>query len=652
MSVRVRMESGWRLRILVGAMVSSGAWGATTSARAAPNTLPVDVDAMRESLTPLSTAPFASDLAYRHYLLGSLAADRGDHRAAIDEYRQALAFDEGATHVRTRLAAEYHRLGMVDRAEQELRLAAARDPDSAEAHFKLGFLLLQVDRPKEAVPELERATALSPHRSEAHHSLAQARAQLGDLSGLEQALDSWASQAPGEPLGWRDYGEAYLERGAYDRAERFLLRALSFVPEDPDSLAALGRLAAARHQEARALAFFERSLRSDAESPVVLFAAGRLHLMRAVAAPDPHPDRLAAAAYFSSFVGLASNGTEEAQARGEVGTLYYQAHLVPEALEQFDAAVSVAADSDVPHWRYARGMTEVSLHRWKAAIDDFSTLTAADDDFVEAQAERAVALSRIDQTDDAIASLQTGLLKRPDADRWAITLAELELGRGQGEAAVRILERSVTTRGLRPELAISLANVYEAQGRRDQAIGLLRRALEGSKDPEKDQALRLSLGIKLSKYGKFEEAIEVVHEILKEDPHNAGALNFIGYEFADRGVRLTEAEELIKRALDLEPEDGKIADSLGWVYFRQGKLRLAVETLRRADRSAPDDPEILEHLGDAYASNGDVTEAIGAYARALEALQDSPDPQVRSSVEGKLKELRARTASLDQQRAK
>ena len=63
--------------------------------------------------------PLGSAEAYLHYLEGNLLADRGDHSAAIDAYRQVLALDEGATHARLRLASEYWRLGLSERAEAE-----------------------------------------------------------------------------------------------------------------------------------------------------------------------------------------------------------------------------------------------------------------------------------------------------------------------------------------------------------------------------------------------------------------------------------------------------------------------------------------------------------------------------------------------------
>ena len=58
--------------------------------------------------------------------------------------------------------------------------------------------------------------------------------------------------------------------------------------------------------------------------------------------------------------------------------------------------------------------------------------------------------------------------------------------------------------------------------------------------------------------------------LLAVNPDHAEALNFVGYAYAEQGVRLEEAERLVRRALELKPRSGHILDSLGWVLFRRG----------------------------------------------------------------------------------
>jgi Flp pilus assembly protein TadD len=91
------------------------------------------------------------------------------------------------------------------------------------------------------------------------------------------------------------------------------------------------------------------------------------------------------------------------------------------------------------------------------------------------------------------------------------------------------------------------------------------------------------------------------------------------------GVHLDEAESLIRRALEVDPDDGFYVDSLGWVYYQRGDYHRAVEQLEHAVELAGDDPTVTEHLGDAYQRNGQDESALRVYrdalARAREAAQ-------------------------------
>ncbi len=70
----------------------------------------------------------------------------------------------------------------------------------------------------------------------------------------------------------------------------------------------------------------------------------------------------------------------------------------------------------------------------------------------------------------------------------------------------------------------------------------------------------------------YDAAEKAFRSVLEGDPENAGALNYLGYMFADRGIRLEEAQQLISKALDIDPDNGAYQDSLGWVYYHLNKL--------------------------------------------------------------------------------
>jgi len=133
----------------------------------------------------------------------------------------------------------------------------------------------------------------------------------------------------------------------------------------------------------------------------------------------------------------------------------------------------------------------------------------------------------------------------------------------------------------------------------------------------KDANLLFEKGVILDKIGKKKECLETMRQVLKIDPKNADALNYIGYTYAEQGIRLDEAMELIKKALSIKPNSGYIVDSMGWIYYQKKLYKKAIIYLEKAVRLTPNDPTIMEHLGDAYEKQGFYKKALDAYQKAL-----------------------------------
>ena len=114
--------------------------------------------------------------------------------------------------------------------------------------------------------------------------------------------------------------------------------------------------------------------------------------------------------------------------------------------------------------------------------------------------------------------------------------------------------------------------------------------------------------------------------------------------FAEKGVHLKEAKELIKKALEIEPENGYYVDSLAWVYYKEGRLDKALENLTRAinflQKEGEDDPVIREHLGDVYYRQSNLKEAKREWEKALSL--DPKQEEVKTKIENLEKRLKSR----------
>lgn len=119
------------------------------------------------------------------------------------------------------------------------------------------------------------------------------------------------------------------------------------------------------------------------------------------------------------------------------------------------------------------------------------------------------------------------------------------------------------------------------------------------------------------KIGKFKILEQDLRKLIQLKPDNAHAYNALGYSLAERGIQLPEALKLIRKAVELAPEDPYIMDSLGWVYYRMGNLTEGLNYLNLAFSVRPD-AEIAAHLGEVLWMQGAKNDALNIWRSALE----------------------------------
>jgi tetratricopeptide (TPR) repeat protein len=162
----------------------------------------------------------------------------------------------------------------------------------------------------------------------------------------------------------------------------------------------------------------------------------------------------------------------------------------------------------------------------------------------------------------------------------------------------------------------------------DEAIG--RAAAVGM--PER-WSLFYDRGVALERSGQWQRAEQDLKHALELKPEQPLVLNYLGYSWIDRGENLEEGLKMIEKAVELRPDDGYIVDSLGWAHYRMGDYAGAVEQLEKAVEVVPQDPTINDHLGDAYWQSGRLSEARYQWQRAL---QFGPQENEIKPIEEKL----------------
>jgi tetratricopeptide (TPR) repeat protein len=134
---------------------------------------------------------------------------------------------------------------------------------------------------------------------------------------------------------------------------------------------------------------------------------------------------------------------------------------------------------------------------------------------------------------------------------------------------------------------------------------------------------RFNLGASYERLGEFENAETEFKLILEKTPENALVLNYLGYMYADRGINLKKALEMIKKAISQDPENGAFLDSYAWVLYKLGRYDDALVQMKKALDSDRNDPILFDHQGDILAALEDPQQARESWEKALELDPDN-----------------------------
>jgi tetratricopeptide (TPR) repeat protein len=306
------------------------------------------------------------------------------------------------------------------------------------------------------------------------------------------------------------------------------------------------------------------------------------------------------------------------------------------------------AASDVIDAFQAEGLTHPVIDQVKAAVDEGRRPGVFASNVQVGAAEMfhgiGVALARDGSTDLALVFLRLGVYLDPGADVISLALGQLLDESGQHDAANAIYDAIPATSALKPMAVVRVAQNLDAIGDREEAIrrlgnivatrpndldavsvlgDLLRydedylaaaeaygKALEisGGEAPS-DWRFYYVRGIAYERAKEWPKAEADFLKALELNPDQPQVLNYLGYSWIDQDMHLERALEMIEKAVEAQPQDGYIIDSLGWAFYKLDRMEEAVETLERAVMLLPSDPEINDHLGDAYWKIGRKLEA-------------------------------------------
>ena len=150
--------------------------------------------------------------------------------------------------------------------------------------------------------------------------------------------------------------------------------------------------------------------------------------------------------------------------------------------------------------------------------------------------------------------------------------------------------------------------------------------------------IRMSMSNVALQQKQIGDAIEYLEQVLDEFPDDIGALNDLGYLWADENQHLNRSLAMLLKAVSAQPENQAYRDSLGWVYYRLGDYEQAQEQIELAIEKGDGDADavILDHLADTLLKLNQRRKAEELWQKAIKQLEDGGDKRLLNSIQEKL----------------
>ncbi len=611
--------------------------------------------------------------AYYNFAMGHLYSELssvyGNRREFVDQaiefYREALKADPEASHLAGSLSELYLRAGRVNEAVSEAERRLEADPDDLDARRVLGRIYTRLigdpgtaggSRRGDGVNETMLRKAIEQHQEIVKRDATDVDSYvlLGRLYRLdrrnvdaEDAFKRVLELDPSNELAMKELALVYTSLGDSNKAIEMLTKVNSRNP----SLRTLLDLANAYEQVrdfSNASAVYQRALE---------MRPGELDILKRYAQALLFSDNTEAARGVleeivtkapedvEAFLRLSqiyrqqgnfekartANNRAKDLAPGNLEILYNDVNLL-DAEGRTDEAIRLVRQmiADAEKTRYTDGerntqsilierlgLLERSVERYDDAVATFRKLAAVNPEAGGRALAQVVETYRMaKEFEKAEEEANAAYGRFPDDRTLVVVRASLLADLGKSDAAIRDMKGYLEGREDHQNY-ITMAQIYDKVKRYPEMAEALNKAEEFAEGDDERQNVVFLRGAMFERQKNFGAAEAEFRKVLAKDPESASALNYLGYMLADRNVRLEEAYEMIKKAVDLDPGNAAYLDSLGWVYFRMGKLTEAELALKQALQRFSKDPTIHDHLGDVYFEQGDLKQAVMQWEIAL-----------------------------------
>lgn len=507
--------------------------------------------------------------AFYHFLQGYLAEINSEGLKALKEYQQGLRFDPNSSFLKFRIAKLHFLAGETDKA-----VAVAREISPEQVGQ--GTTLLD---------------------------LAKIFAGGGESSLALRALEVGTRRFPNDESLILAQGNLLLNMKKYAQAEDVFTGFLQQQPGSAESHYYLGMIAQETKNPQEAGNHYQEAIKVN--------SAFERAYIKLIALWESEKESQRAIALLEQY--LKEVNPHHREFRLRLVRLYVLEHQSEKGLAHLDRLLQQHPDDLHAHVRKAQIYGE--MKNYPAAVQELKDVLQARPNELRVRDFLGLLYEEMKEYDKAIETYQANVKIDPTFFESILHLGFVSYRLKRNEEAISYLEQAVKLNPKRTESYLLFGLTYFQMEDYQNAKAKLEEGL--THDPSNAE-LHFNLGTTWDKLNRFDEVVREMERTLALDPEHADALNYLGYSYADRGVKIEEALDLTKRAVALKPQNGYYVDSLGWALYKLGRVDEALETMQRAAALVSDDPVIYEHLGEIFLLRDERDKAREAWLHSLQ----------------------------------
>jgi tetratricopeptide (TPR) repeat protein len=543
---------------------------------------------------------------------------------------------------------------VLDLAIAEYAKIVALEPKNVENRMVLGQLYMERHEAQKAEEQFKTAQALEPDSEEVVLNLARLYAESGDLTHAAKVIEA-------VPAGDRSSKMEFALGAAYDQLKQpksaiaAYERAVDMEPEDVDTLRALAQALLNDDQLDASLKQYKEIAEADPDDVGTL-----VHICEIQRRQGKYDDALA------TIRKARKKEPDNLEAGYNEGILLDHQGRFDDAAQDFEKMVDLTSHANGAYTTDEKNNRGIFLDRLAAVYREQSKVDLAiatyqkmidlgGDNAQRAYQGEVETYHDALQYDKAVDVARKAVDSRPKDRGPKLVLAEALVDEGKPEDALTLAKGLLDNSKDDRTSWLEISEIDKRMHRWKDAEDALNKAGDWTTEKSDQTYLVFLRGALAERQKHFEPAEQFFREVLEQDPGNelkATTLNYLGYMFADRGIRLPEALKMIKQAVELDPANGAYLDSLGWTYFKLGQYELAEDNLRKAVERDQTDPTVHDHLGDLYEKTGRIRLAAAQWELSIsEYAKSGPTADVEpgdvAKVQHKLESTRVRLAKQD-----